>query len=589
MRPRRLIVALSTLSLVAAGAFVALVNSPPAVASDNGLSRTPAMGWSSWSFVRRTPTAAKIIAQADALKANGLDKHGFVYVNLDDFWQKCDANGFTVDNFGRWVVDTAKFPDGLKAVADHVHSLGLKFGVYVTPGIPENAVTKNTPIEGTSFHAKDIADTSKTERNFNCKHMFFINYSKPGAQEYVNSWARLFASYGADYLKIDGVNASDIPDVQAWDKALRASGRPINYALSNNLPIANADTWRQLANSWRTQGDVECYCGPGPNGSGFPLTDWAHVTGRFNSVASWQPFAGPGNWNDYDSLEIGNGDQVGLTADQRRSHMTLWAMGASPFILGTDLTHLDATDVAMLTNDRVIGVDQDGFAAKRISNSGGRQVFSKKESNGSFVVALFNTNTTGNQTVSINWTQVGFSGSAAVTNLWSGGSEGTKTNSYSVSLRPGETRLIRATPGGTPPPPPPPPPPGTRFEAENATFSTGATVDTNHAGFSGTGFVNYVNAVGGFVEWTIPANAAGPATVTIRYANGQSGGTSVNRPMDISVNGGAATSTNFNPTANWDTWGNVTFTVQLNAGNNTIRATATTANGGPNVDFLEVG
>jgi len=88
---------------------------------------------------------------------------------------------------------------------------------------------------------------------------------------------------------------------------------PINYALSNNLPIADASTWRRLANSWRTQGDVECYCGPGSNGSGYPLTDWSHVSGRFNSAASWQQYAGPGGWNDLDSLELGNGDQVGLT------------------------------------------------------------------------------------------------------------------------------------------------------------------------------------------------------------------------------------------------------------------------------------
>src|SRR5256886_4884804 len=104
----------------------------------------------------------------------------------------------------------------MKALGDYIHGLGLKFGVYVTPGIPQNAVAGNTRIEGTALHAKDIADTSKTEKNYNCKHMYFINYSKPGAQEYVNSFANMFASWGADYLKIDGVGSFDIPDVQAW-------------------------------------------------------------------------------------------------------------------------------------------------------------------------------------------------------------------------------------------------------------------------------------------------------------------------------------------------------------------------------------
>lgn len=433
-RPRTILLAALALLLAAAGPTAV---PSPAAASDNGLSLRPAMGWSSWSFVRRQPTEAKLKAQADALVSSGLQDHGYVYINLDDFYQKCDAGGFTVDQYGRWAVDEAKFPSGIKALADFIHSKGLKFGFYVTPGIAKNAVTRNTPIEGTSYHAKDIADTSKQEKNYNCKNMYYIDYSKPGSQEFANSWARQFASWGVDYLKIDGVGSHDIPDVRAWDKALRASGRSINYALSNNLAIADAPTWRQLANSWRTQGDVECYCGPGPNGSGFPLTTWDKVATRFNSAASWQQYAGPGGWNDLDSLEIGNGDQVGLNADQRRSQMTLWAMAASPLLLGTDLTALTATDKAMLTNDRLIAVDQDGVAARRIVNSGSQQVWSKREAGGDYIVALFNTGTSGNQTVSVNWSQVGFPGAAAVTDLWSGGSGPVVSGSYSATLRPG--------------------------------------------------------------------------------------------------------------------------------------------------------
>jgi hypothetical protein len=576
MRRRRLLALLAAGSLGLSGVVSGLAAAPPAAASDNGLSIRPAMGWSSWSFVRRTPTEAKIKAQADAMVSSGLAGHGFVHVNLDDFWQKCDANGFVVDGNGRWAVDTTKFPGGIKALADYVHGKGLKFGFYVTPGIAKNAVTQNTPIAGTSFHAADIADTTRTERNFNCRNMYFIDYSKPGAQQFVNSWANQFASWGVDYLKIDGVGAADIPDVQAWDTALRQTGRPINYALSNNLPIANATTWRQLANSWRTQGDVECYCGPGPNGSGYPLTDWSHVSTRFNSAASWQPFAGPGGWNDLDSLQLGNGDQVGLSADQRRSMFTLWAMAAAPLLLGTDLTALTATDLAMLTNDRLIGVDQDGVAAARIISSGSNQVWRKREANGDYIVALFNTATSGNSTVSVNWSQVGFTGSAAVTDLWSGAGQGTVSGSYSATLRPGQTRLIRARPtGGT----------ITRHEAEDATISQG-TVATNHTGFSGTGFVDYTNATGSFVQWTLSAAQAGSAPITVHYANG----TTVNRPMDIAVNGVVVSAARaFGGTGSWDTWADSTLTVPLVAGSNTIRATATTANGGPNVDYLDTG
>ncbi|MEU0570721.1 CBM35 domain-containing protein [Nonomuraea sp. NPDC005983] len=564
--------ALGALVLGATALAASPATATPANASDNGLSIRPAMGWSSWSFVRRWPDETKIKAQADALVSSGLAAHGYVYLNLDDFYQKCDANGFQVDGFGRWAVDTAKFPSGIKALADYVHGKGLKFGFYVTPGIAKNAVTANKPIEGTSYHAQDIADTSQTHKNYNCKNMYRLNYSHPGAQAFINSWANQMASWGVDYLKIDGVDATTVADVEAWDKALRQTGRPINFALSNNLPIAQATTWKRLANSWRTQGDVECYCGPGPNGSGFPLTDWSHVSSRFNSAASWQQYAGPGGWNDYDSLEVGNGDQVGLTADQRRAHMTHWAMIASPLLLGTDLTALTSTDLAMLTNDRLIAVDQDGVAAQRIVNSGVNQVWRKREANGDYIVALYNTGTSGDSTVSVTWSQVGFTGPADVINLWSGASEGSVASSYSATLRPGETRLIRARPTATTP----------HYEAESATISQGA-VESNHAGFSGTGFVNYDNVTGSYVEFTVNAAQAGDATVTLRYANG----TTTNRPMTIEANGTGVTR-DFNGTGNWDTWATATLTLPLVAGANTIRATATTVNGGPNLDYIDV-
>jgi hypothetical protein len=171
------------------------------------------------------------------------------------------------------------------------------------------------------------------------------------------------------------------------------------------------------------------------------------VSSRFDSAASWQQYAGPGGWNDLDSLEVGNGDNTGLTSDQRRSHLTLWAMAAAPLLLGTDLTHLDATDQAMLTNDSVLGADQDAIAAKRIVKSGDDQVWVKKEPSGAYVVALFNTATSGSSTITVNWSQVGITtGAAAVTDLWAQKAKGTVRGSYSATLRPGETRLVRAVP-----------------------------------------------------------------------------------------------------------------------------------------------
>jgi Alpha galactosidase A/NPCBM-associated, NEW3 domain of alpha-galactosidase/Alpha galactosidase C-terminal beta sandwich domain/Carbohydrate binding module (family 35) len=319
--------------------------------------------------------------------------------DIDRICGQCPGSqGPAVDQYGRWVIDSTKFPsdpstgrNGIQVVADYVHSLGLKFGLYVTPGISKQAVTQNTAIEGTPYHAGDIATTAG-EHNYNCGGMVGIDYSKPGAQAFINSWADEFASWGVDYLKLDGVGVSDIGDVQAWSQALRQTGRPIHLELSNSLAIADAATWAQYSNGWRTGGDIECYgC---ESGSSYPLTDWANVASRFDQVAAWQPDGGPGGFSDYDSLEVGNGANDGLTLDERMTQMSLWALAASPLILGTDLTSLDPTDLGLLKNTDVIAVDQDAIDASRVVNTATGQVFAKTEPDGNVIVGLFNTTTT---------------------------------------------------------------------------------------------------------------------------------------------------------------------------------------------------
>jgi alpha-galactosidase len=442
------------IALVAAASLAGVMlitAAPTAVAENNGVGATPAMGWSSWSFIRHNPTAANIDAQADAMKSSGLATVGYNYVNIDDFWYQCPGSqGPNVDANGRWVTDASKFPasgstNGIQVVADHVHADGLKFGIYVTPGVSQQAVVNKSKILGTNNTVDQIATTT-AEKNYNCKGMVGIDYSKPGAQEFVNSWADEFASWGVDYVKIDGVGSSDIPDVQAWSNALRQTGRPIHLELSNSLAIADASTWQQYSNGWRTGGDVECYCGS--NGASYPLTNWAHIQSRFAQVADWQPYGGPGGFNDYDSIEVGNGSNDGLTAPERQSQLSLWALAASPLILGTDLTHLDSTDLGYLMNARVIAIDQDAIDAKRIVSNSNQQVYSKTENNGDVIIGLFNYSDTSSQTVSVSLSAAGISGSATASDVWTGGSMGTISDTYSVNLGPGAVKLIRATPNG---------------------------------------------------------------------------------------------------------------------------------------------
>ncbi|MEO7142896.1 MAG: glycoside hydrolase family 27 protein [Bryobacteraceae bacterium] len=367
-------------------------------AEDNGLARTPVLGWSSWSFLRKDPTAANIKAQALALQTSGLQKIGYQYVNLDDFWYQCPGSqGPNVGPYGLWVTDSSRFPaegdtNGIKAVADYIHGLGMKFGIYVTPGISRQAVSKNTPIKGTSYTAAQIAEPSITENNYNCKGMVRINYNKPGAQEFINSWVDMLAAWDIDYIKIDGMTNNNAADVKAWSTAIRQSGRPMVLDVTQgDYTRALAPTLMKYANQWEFAPDVECYrCEKGD--SSYPLTSWKDVEKRFNYVAQWQPYAGPGGFNDYDSIEVGNGSNDGLTPVERQTQISLWALGSSAFILGIDLTHIDQVDLEKyLKNTAVLAVDQDAIAAKRVVNTGNQQVFAKMESNGDAIVGLFNT------------------------------------------------------------------------------------------------------------------------------------------------------------------------------------------------------
>ena len=367
-------------------------------AENNGLERTPVLGWSSWSFIRKNPTASKLRAQALALHNSGLQKMGYEYLNLDDFWYQCPGpQGPNVDSYGRWITDSSKFPaqgdsDGMKVVADYIHSLGLKFGIYVTPGISKQAVSRNTAIQGTSYTAAQIADPSVAENNYNCKGMVHIDYNKPGAQEFTNSWVEMLAAWGIDYIKIDGMTDRNVADVKAWSHAIGQSARPMVLDVTQgDFTVALAPILMEYANQWEFAPDVECYrCEKG--GGSYPLTSWADVAKRFNYVAEWQPYAGPGGFNDYDSLEVGNGSNNGLTPVERQTQISLWALGAAPLILGVDLTHLDPTDLQKyLGNSAVLAVDQDSIAAKRVVNTGEQQVFAKREPNGDMIVGLFNT------------------------------------------------------------------------------------------------------------------------------------------------------------------------------------------------------
>jgi alpha-galactosidase len=404
------------------------------------IARTPPMGWSSWSALRGRISEAAIEAQADSMHQN-LQSHGYRNINIDAGWSD------HVDAYGRDTWDTTKFPDGIPAVASYVHHLGLKFGIYLVPGIKQSVVAANLPIYGTPYHAADIADT--TTRGNTLTNAWRIDYSKPGAQEYIQSYADMLASWGVDYIKMDFVGpgggnfpADNRADMAAWRYALDHSGRKIHLELSNSLSLAAADTWKQYTNGWRIDGDIECYS----KCPGF-LTSWDNrMVKRFTDAPLWVQYGSPGGWNDLDSVEVGNGDVDGITPDERQTMVTLWSIEASPLLLGTDLTKLDPADLPLITNDEVIRVDQAGHPAHPVSQATPQQVWFSDNHDGTYTVALFNLATTP-AAVTANWSDLGVhSHYTLARDLWSHRNLGILKNSYTTTLPAHGSALLKIRP-----------------------------------------------------------------------------------------------------------------------------------------------
>jgi alpha galactosidase A-like protein/alpha-galactosidase-like CBM13-containing protein/alpha galactosidase C-like protein len=560
-----------------------------AFAENNGVSLTPQLAWSSWSFVRRGPTEAIIKAQAQAMHQN-LQSAGFQYINLDDFWY-LDPRA-TVDAYGRWVPDPTTFPDGMAALAAYIHSLGLKFGMYVTPGIPVAAVNANTAIEGTRYTAKDIADVSQYEINYNFGNVnYYIDYSKPGAQAFIDSWAKLFASWGVDYIKIDGVGTWDVPDVIAWSQALNKSGRKIHLALSNSLSLSAATTWPAYANSWRITGDVEYY-----HNSVYPLTSWSNVLNHFQSMSQWTAFSGPGGWPDPDSLEIGNGPLDGINSDgsnftenQRQTLFSWWCVTAAPLILGTDLTsNIDSYDYSLLHNGEVIAIDQAGVQAAPVvdylnTDPGGSQTetWRAKEADNSFTILVSNPSAS-TQTGTTAWPSFGIPGPVLVRDLWGGANLiGTpnQDGGYQISgplaynLAAYQSQLLKVTPMA----------PVTQYLVDGPNSKLLGSAVYAHANSCSDGTkAGYIGNGGSVVFGNVYAAKAGTYNLSILYF------TDPARPGTISVNNGAPVTVSFPSTGSFSTLGAITQPVLLNAGYNTITISGSGSSYAPDIDSITV-
>jgi len=313
---------------------------PPALhkVPDNGLVRTPPMGWNSWNKFRGQVDDAAVRGIADAMVSSGMKEAGYIYVNIDDTWEgERDEKGNIRSN--------KKFPD-MKALADYVHGKGLKLGIYSSPG-------PNTCAGYEGSYAHEEQD------------------------------ARTFAAWGIDYLKYDWCGARTLyPDsemqaiYQKMGDALRATGRPIVYSLCQ---YGREDVWKWGpdvgGNLWRTTGDIS--------------DRWESMSKIGFSQHELAPWARPGHWNDPDMLEIGNG---GMTDTEYKTHMSLWSILAAPLIAGNDLRSMPLAIRDVLTNREVIAIDQDkdGKQGRRRWKSGEQEIWVRPLAGGAQAVGLFN-------------------------------------------------------------------------------------------------------------------------------------------------------------------------------------------------------
>jgi len=360
---------------------------------DNGLARTPPMGWNSWNKFAGKIDDAAVRGMADTMVSSGLSKVGYTYINIDDTWEgPRDDQGNITSN--------RKFPD-MKALADYVHSKGLKIGIYSSPG-PKTCAG----YEGSYGHEEQDAQT--------------------------------FASWGIDYLKYDWCSAGRIykdEDMQAvyqkMGDALLKTGRPIVYSLCQ---YGRAEVWKWGpkvgGNLWRTTGDIS--------------DNWKSMESigfRQFDIAS---YTRPGHWNDPDMLEIGNG---GMTNDEYRTHMSLWALLAAPLLAGNDLRAMSEETKDILMNTEVIAIDQDPDAkpAKVISQDGKTTVLVRPLTENSMAVGLFNR---GDQPaeVSVNWGALNLTGKKLqVRDLWSHGTVQVAGDRYSASVPTHGVVLLKVT------------------------------------------------------------------------------------------------------------------------------------------------
>ncbi|MFG2059318.1 glycoside hydrolase family 27 protein [Micromonospora sp. NPDC048930] len=405
--------------LLVAGALIGL-RPPDAQALENGVARTPPMGWNSWNSFGCNINESLIRQSADAIVASGMRDAGYQYVVVDDCWFNPNR-----DAAGNLQGDPGRFPSGMKALGDYLHSKGLKFGLY------------QVPVDRT------------------CAQYFGSYPGATGSQGHEAQDARQFAAWGVDFLKYDWCSPNGTIDQQVatfakMRDALAATGRPIVYSINPNSIHAKTGPqrdWGDVANMWRTTEDITNAWDTGQT-NGYPMG----IQNIINVTVPLAGYARPGAFNDPDMMEVGRG---GMTDTEMRSHFAMWAVLAAPLVAGNDVRSMSSATQNILTNRNLIAINQDslGRQGSQISFDGTRRVLAKPLANGDVAVALFNQGSA-TTTISTTAAAIGKTGTSfTLLDAWSNATS-TTTGTISASVPAHGTVVYRVSGGGTTTPPP---------------------------------------------------------------------------------------------------------------------------------------
>jgi alpha-galactosidase len=430
---------------------MATTNLPLGFGQSTNVAAHPYLGWSSFSSQTQSSgflNQTNIEAQSDALNSSVLEEHGFTYINIDDGWQK----GY--DSSGRPTPNPALFTD-IADLISHIHQNGQKAGIYWRPGIAQEVVQSNPLISGSTSYVKDILAVPNAPGNVfaasdptTALSNYKIDFSQSAAQQYVASIVNLFASWGVDYIRLDGVapgsgvlTVDNQQEVQAWAQAIGKAGRPMWLTISTGVELSDFNIWGANTNARRIGTAIEC------KSACSTLTDWALTSERWFDLIGWQTFTSfQTGWNDLGPLEIGTPATTGLSSVEQQSAITLWAMANAPLYLGGDMSAIDTNGTNLLTNDEVIGVDQTGEPATQLAG-GLMPVWASDLGNEAFSVALFNLNAFPSE-VTVRWKDLGFVDASNVRDVWNRKDLGEFKQKFSSVILGHGARLFRVTKSG---------------------------------------------------------------------------------------------------------------------------------------------